>query len=246
MYMTAKKIDEVAPLSGMRPAIVVICALTLLVSACATSNVKQAQVKQRIAPIQDVKIKEDSKNCASIKDGNGRCAPAGVIEISESYEVAPEIKGEFNKAVELLNEEKYQDAIKLLHEVVGKTDKFTAPYIDLGMAYARTEDMKSAEKYLQKALDINSRHPVALNELGVVYRKTGRYQKARKAYQSVLDMYPDFLPARQNLAVLCDIYLQDLSCALNEYEEYLKRVPNDKKMKIWVADVENRMKGRSQ
>ncbi|MEJ2574737.1 MAG: tetratricopeptide repeat protein [Gammaproteobacteria bacterium] len=242
MDMEARKTPNAFPASNRGLTVITACVLTMLVSACATTDVKQAQVKQGAAPVQDVKAKEAAKNCASANDGEGGCGPAGIIEISEPYEVDPEVKDKFNQAINLLNGEKYQEAIKLLEEVVAKTDKFTAPYIDLGMAYARTGDMKNAEKNLEKAVEINSHHPVALNQLGLVYRKTGRYKKAQETYQAILTMYPEFLPARQNLAVLCDIYLQDLSCALNEYEEYLKRVPDDKKMKIWVADVKNRMK----
>lgn len=244
MDMEARKKPNLFPASSTGRTLIAACVLTMLVSACATTDVKHAQVKQDAAPVQDMTAKEAAKNCASANDAEGGCGPAGVIEISEAYEVDPEVKDKFNQAIDLLNGEKYQEAIKLLEEVVAKTNKFTAPYIDLGMAYARMGDMKNAEKNLQKAVEINGHHPVALNELGLVYRKTGRYQKARDTYQSILTMYPDFLPARQNLAVLCDIYLQDLSCALNEYEEYLKRVPDDKKMKIWVADVKSRMNGQ--
>jgi hypothetical protein len=56
-----------------------------------------------------------------------------------------------------------------------------------------------------------------------------------------LTMYPDFLPGRKNLGVLCDIYLQDLECALQNYEEYLKGVPGDEKVAIWITDVKSRI-----
>ena len=101
--------------------------------------------------------------------------------------------------------------------------------------------MDKAEKSLKQALEINPKHPVANNELGIVYRKTGQYKKAREHYQIAVKMYPKFLPARKNLGVLCDIYMQDLECALEQYEEYLKRRPGDEKVKIWVADVKSRL-----
>lgn len=207
------------------------CTLALFVSACATTSGNHPQVSQAV-----------EKGCTSEGEGKGGCAPKGVIEISENYGVDPAVREEFKKSVALLSQEKYPEAIKLLIDVTGKTNKFTAPYINLGIAYARTGKMKEAEDSLKKALEINKHHPVALNELGLVYRKTGRYKEAREVYQSVLDVYPEFLPARKNLGVLCDIYLQDLNCALSEYEAYLKRVPDDKKVKIWIADVKNRMK----
>ena len=79
-------------------------------------------------------------------------------------------------------------------------------------------------------------------ELGLVYRKTGRYKEARTLYESLLSMYPDYLPAHKNLGVLCDIYIQDLRCALDQYQAYLDGMPDDEKVKIWVADVKSRMK----
>jgi len=170
------------------------------------------------------------------------CLPKGVIEISETQPVDPEIRDQFQQAVALLKEEKYADAIRLLKAVTGKTSKFTGPYIDLGIAYARTNELDKAEENLKRALELNASHPVAMNELGLVYRKTGRYDEARKLYESLLGMYPDYLPAHKNLGVLCDIYIQDLNCALEQYEEYLKGIPEDEKVKIWVADVKSRIK----
>jgi Flp pilus assembly protein TadD len=228
--------------------LMVVFALLLLLSACVTTGGNTNQVK-----------KISKKNCSSVvgsskKDGENKvgankdltlnpnnCLPKGVIEITESYGVDPEIRSEFNQAVHYLNQENYPDAIKLLRAVSGKTSKFSAPYINLGIAYARTGELKKAEENFRKALDVNKQHPVANNELGLVYRKTGRYVEARLIYETLISTYPEFLPARKNLGVLCDIYIQDLNCALEQYEEYLKGRPEDEKVKIWVADVKSRM-----
>jgi len=219
-----------------------------LFSACATTGGEQNQVRkaarQSCAPsttaVKDSQSSNPKPNLNS-NPSQDNCLPAGVIEISENFGVDPEIRGEFNQAVSLLNQEKYPEAIRLLKAVTGKTSKFSAPFINLGIAYARTNELKDAEDNFKKALDISKQHPVAINELGLIYRKTGRYQEARTLYETLLSVYPDFLPAHKNLGVLCDIYLQDLKCALSQYEEYLKGVPEDPKVKIWVADVKSRM-----
>ena len=227
----------------LRPLIVVV--LFLFVSACATTGggKQPAQPAHKVAKQNCSAIAVGSQNAQSQLPamGQANCLPKGVIEISENFGVDPEIRGEFNQSVVLLNEEKYSDAIKLLKAVSGKTSKFSAPYINLGIAYARTNELEKAEENFKKALKISAQHPVANNELGLIYRKTGRYEEARQLYESLLAMHPDFLPARKNLGVLCDIYIQDLNCALEQYEEYLKGIPDDEKVKIWVADVKGRM-----
>jgi tetratricopeptide (TPR) repeat protein len=201
-------------------------ALFMLLSACATTGGNQQASQQP---------------CPSADEGKSDCNLGDVIEIHQKIGVDPEIRQEFNAAIALLNDENYPEAIRLLKGITGKTSKFTAPYINLGIAYARTGEMDKAEETLKKALEINSQHPAANNELGIVYRKTGQYKKAREHYQTVVNTYPEYLPARKNLGVLCDIYMQDLECALEQYEEYLKRIPDDEKVKIWVADVKSRL-----
>lgn len=221
-----------------------VLALILFLSACVSTGGERKQVvksaKQNCSPVSS---KSDAKtqpgNAVETKQEN--CLPAGMIEITENYGVDPEIRAEFNQAIELLNQEKYEEGIRLLKAVSGKTSKFSAPYINLGIAYMKTNDFEKAEESFKKAIDVSEQHPVAHNELGLVYRKTGRYKEARELYESLISMYPDFLPARKNLGVLCDIYIQDLNCALEQYEEYLEAVPNDEKVKIWVADVKGRM-----
>lgn len=222
----------------------VVIALVLIVSGCVTTGGgEKKQVKkvarQNCAAIAQVNEQNTQSNTSKTVQEN--CLPKGVIEISESFGVDPEVRAEFNQAVALLNEEKYSDAIRLLKAVSGKTSKFSAPYINLGIAYAHTDELEKAEENFKKALEISKLHPVAHNELGLIYRKTGRYAEARQLYETLLTMYPDFLPARKNLGVLCDIYIQDLNCALEQYEEYLKGIPDDEKVKIWVADVRSRM-----
>jgi tetratricopeptide (TPR) repeat protein len=205
--------------------LVSLSALFMLLSACATTGGSQ---------------QADQRACSSAEQNND-CNLGDVIEIQQKIGVDPEMREEFNAAIALLNDENYPEAIRLLKGITGKTSKFTAPYINLGIAYARTGEMDKAEETLKKALEINAQHPVTNNELGIVYRKTGQYKKAREHYQTVVNTYPEFLPARKNLGVLCDIYMQDLECALEQYEEYLKRKPDDEKVKIWVADVKSRL-----
>lgn len=177
---------------------------------------------------------------ATKPEGKLVCPPKGFIELTEDYTVEAEVKNEFEQAIKLLAEENYELAIRLLKAVTAKSKKFTGPYINLGIAYARSGEFKLAEEALNKALKLNQSHPVANNELGQVYRKTGRYAEARKIYEELLTIYPEFLPARRNLGVLCDIYLQDLNCAVEQFEIYLQEVPKDEQMKIWLAEVKAR------
>ena len=99
----------------------------------------------------------------------------------------------------------------------------------------------SAEAELIRAVELNPLHPVAHNELGIIYRKTGRFTEARASYEAALDIYPGYHHARKNLAILCDLYLSDAACAMQNYEAYMATVPNDAEVDIWMADLRLRM-----
>jgi tetratricopeptide (TPR) repeat protein len=152
-----------------------------------------------------------------------------------------DVQRDFDLAVDSLSRNDYASAISLLNSVIDREKRLTAPYINLGMSYIKTGDDIKAEENLMKALDIDLAHPVANNELGLLYRRLGRFADARKAYTNALTEHPDYLPVIKNLGILCDLYMRDLPCALEQFENYLDQVPDDKTMQVWIADLKRRI-----
>ena len=164
-----------------------------------------------------------------------------VVAPDVPQEVDEEIEEDFDRALSYLKDKEYDKAIELLESILKTEKRFAAPFVNLGMAYAHKGDKKQAEKNYRAALDIDLGHAVANNELGQLYRKAGRFDDARKAYENALAVHEDYLPARRNLGILCDLYLRDLNCALEHYELYQKYAPDDKNIAIWIADLKRRL-----
>lgn len=161
--------------------------------------------------------------------------------ITEEARISHEIRADYEEAMRLLEQGRSTRGIELLGKAADNAPQLSAPRIDLAIVHHRAGNLAAAEEQLQKALTINPNHPVAHNELGIVYRKSGRFAEARTSYEAALAIYPDFHFARRNLAILCDLYLGDMQCALEQYQAYISTVPQDAEADMWLADLRNRM-----
>ena len=149
-------------------------------------------------------------------------------------------RGEFNRAVILMNDGNNDTAIELLSRVIDRSPGFTAPHIDIAVAYMRSGKPGLAEQHLKTALELVPDHPVASNEYGLLLRKSGRFKEAREIYEKAIDRFPDYLPAHRNLGILCDLYLNEPACALKQFEIYSEGMPADAQVKIWISELRMR------
>jgi tetratricopeptide (TPR) repeat protein len=183
--------------------------------------------------------------CASVPESKTE-----VNEVQESHEgiylvenrnIDPDVRQKFDAALDLLNAGEYKKAIVLLEKVTENSQNNSAPHVNLAKAYIIIGDYEKAEANLDKAMRINPEHPVTLHELALLYRKTGRYEESRDLYESLVERYPEFMPARRNLGILCEVYLDDAQCALTQYRSYINENPDEEDVKLWILGLERRL-----
>ena len=209
-----------------RPGWVVLVTVLALFSGCVAS----AKVTQQ--PVATVA--NQGPSVARLEDGR-----QGFV-IRENPGMDAESRGEFERAVILMNDGNNDKAIELLTKVIERQPGVTAPYINIAMAYLRTNKLEPAEQHLKTALGLVPNHPVASNEYGLLLRKAGRFKEAREIYENALASFPDYLPAHRNFGILCDLYLNDTECALKHFEIYSEGMPADAQVKIWISELRMR------
>jgi Flp pilus assembly protein TadD len=199
-----------------------------------------------VVAAQQVKTPERAGRRTRAGTQKGSTAGLALIEgagfmITEEARIGAEVRAEYESALRYLEQGLYEFGIAALVQITERAPELANPYIELGMAYGRAGDLERAETSLANALELNGAHPVAHNELGLIYRRQGRFALARESYEKSLAAYADLHFARKNLAILCDLYLRDFVCALENYEAYSVLVPEDAQAAIWIADIHSRL-----
>lgn len=207
----------------------VVAAMALL-AGCATTPSQKPKSAQKAAESTVQPARVDIQ-----QDATG-------FTILEDVRVATDVRADYESAVRLLEAQQYEQGIAVLEKIAAASPNVTAVQIDLGIAYARSNQLDKAEASLLKGLQLNARHPIAHNELGMVLRRKGKFVEARASYEKALELFPSFHYAQRNLAILCDVYLADLNCALAHYQAYQQSAPDDGDTAKWIADVNARAK----
>jgi tetratricopeptide (TPR) repeat protein len=181
----------------------------------------------------------------SCAGGGGEVREDAVVSYEKKttryLDIDSDVENDFKGAIVLMQEDKNAQAVSVLKSVIEREKRLPAPYVNIAIAYNRLGDTKAAEENLISALKLDIGHPVANNELGLLYRKSGKFKAARTAYENAIKEHPEYLPAIRNLGVLCDLYIHDYECALQQFEDYLELEPDDKTVSIWVVDVKSRL-----
>jgi tetratricopeptide (TPR) repeat protein len=173
----------------------------------------------------------------------GGIRPAGVARAPSS--VSTGMQSEFRRALELMEAGKYPEAVPLLEGIVVKNDQLPGVQINLAIACMNADGGKEyydkAEKALLRAVQIDSREPVAYNQLGLLYRRTGRFEDAKKAYRQAISLDSRYTMAYLNMGILCDIYQQDFACAIEYFEKYKLLAPEQAhQTNLWLTDLRRR------
>lgn len=170
----------------------------------------------------------------------GACATAP--QPQQPVQVSEATRSAWEDALALMRSEDYEAAIEAMREVSERNDRLAGPYVNIGIAWRKLGEPEKARAALVAAIERDPANGAAHNQLGLLHRHAGRFDEAREAYRAGIRENPDYAPLYRNLGILCDIYLQDPSCALENFRVYQQRTDKqDETIELWIADVERRI-----
>jgi tetratricopeptide (TPR) repeat protein len=181
------------------------------------------------------------------------CTTTGGTQLEQTASVEMEIpaavQDQYEQALMQLEAGDDDSAAVQLEAFVELYPGYATPYINLAAIYSRQGRNDEALAALSRALDIDGSDPIALNRLGILKRSSGDFAAAENAWRSAIAAHPEYPNSWYNLAVLYDLYLQNLPAALEHYQAYQRLnldSGSDADVARWIADLESRIGGPPQ
>lgn len=164
-----------------------------------------------------------------------------VLHSPEAEKQAQAATPDYVMALKAMNDKDYHKAMVIFQSIASRYPLLSGPLVNEGLIYLEQAKYDDAQTVLNDAIKVNNKNPYAWNALGMTERQLGHFDAAKKAYQQALTLDPLYARAHFNLAVLADLYLDDLPLALEHYQRYqaLQATP-DKNVTIWIADLTRR------
>jgi tetratricopeptide (TPR) repeat protein len=141
--------------------------------------------------------------------------------------VAPEemARREFNKAADLYNAGKLEEAKKALSTALEHNPKLAAAYQLLATIDLREKQYETALTHLDKVLELESQNADALYLKGAALNSLGRQDEAVTTWQSYLALKPDDAEIRYNVGALL-LAAKKTDEAIEHFKAALKAKPD--------------------
>jgi tetratricopeptide (TPR) repeat protein len=173
------------------------------------------------------------------------CATTNTSRLSESVssgkiplEQSESELTQYKQALTMLDDGKLDAAKDIFIEFIDERPELAGPYANLAVIAIRQNKPNEAFKLVTTAVQRNPKLPQALNLLAYLEQVTGEIKSAEKHYKEAIKYKSNYALAHYNLALLYDIYLQDINSAIPHYEKYMTLIGNkDKNTADWLEQL---------
>ena len=227
------------PLIGVSIRSIFLCLIIVSMTACQTG-----QSPSDGAALDESDLTEEERVAAELEAQRAREAELlqQQIEAARREAELKELNERYQQALDELKAKNYAVASSVLSDLEPQVDELPLLTTNLGLALLAQQEWSAAEATFQRALKRSPKDTVALNHLGVAQRQQGKFSAALTSYQEALTIDPDYAAAHLNVAILFDIYLQDLPKAMQHYQAYLElQEKEDKLVMGWLTDLKRRL-----
>ena len=148
----------------------------------------------------------------------------------------------YKNAIVALNNNELAKAEKLFISMSERQPNIAGSWANLALISIKQDNLAQAEVYAKTALEKNPNMPQALNLSGYLAQKKGAINIAKSYYLQAISHKPDYALAHYNLALVFDVYLQDIAKAIEHYQFYLAyNEQQDENTENWLEGLQATM-----
>lgn len=147
---------------------------------------------------------------------------------------------EYKLGLIALNNNEDEKARKIFNDFIEDKPELAGPYTNLALIHFKKKEYDQALELVNKALGRNPKQAQAYQLRAQIFVNKGKIHDAKADYVKAIELKPDYINAQYNLALLYDIYLQEIELAIKHYEVYLSLLSKpDEATQEWI----NHLKG---
>ena len=153
----------------------------------------------------------------------------------------------YEKALSHIQKGAPEKAVARLKKLTSANPQHPGLWVNLAVAYYKAGDLKQATGAMAQATTLNDKVPELNNLTGLLAVDEGQYTLAERHYQEAIKLEENYADAHYNLALLYDIFYQDIAKALIHYERYLILINDeDTATKNWTEELKRTLKRRDE
>ena len=159
-------------------------------------------------------------------------AQTGMVE---TIAVSPADHEKYESGLIALSNNDDSKAERIFNDLLEDQPELAGPYTNLALIQFKKKDYDLALELVNKALQRNPEQAQGYQLRAQIFLTKGKIIDAKKDYIKAIELKPDYINAHYNLALLYDIYLQEISLAIVHYEVYLSLIEKpDEATKEWL------------
>lgn len=151
------------------------------------------------------------------------------------------------QALQILAAGDLESALREIDRLARKHPAEVGIWINLATAYYQAGELEKALQSLQQARELRADIAAISNLYGLIAVEQGQYTEAERHYRRAIEIDDNHALAHYNLALLYDLFYQNLAGAVRHYERYLASIGSeDPATTAWVAQLKRSLPSEAQ
>lgn len=179
--------------------------------------------------------------CASVEP----LPPPDIIDSIEEPEIeqvlTEALQQQYRQGLQLLQQQAYPRALRHWQGLAEAYPDYPGVWVNLAISQYHQQQQQDSWQSIKRAEALDPAFCPVHAVKGLLARKQGQFQQALNSYHKALDCNPTDWLSHKNVAILYDLYQQDLTKALHHYRIVQAQQPDqDEQLAMWISDLERR------